>query len=552
MAATPLVNLIIWGHLENISWQPGQAITVSSASVEKLYEAIQQQLDNSSCSAILFWDAQLGQPDETYIKDLLDKRADIFHAGLQLGVADLPKILNFVQPIAMLNRDIDSNVGGSSWRLSFSACLIRAQVFQEIGNIDPNFATLEACALEFGYRCINSGVIVRFEPQLVMAPVANFPQSLPVLDEFRFIQKFFGRKFQLWAIWRALITGYWSMLQAFKAFRHLFSSVQPTQLIPYAPNQIDLSTIQLPNNVYQVTVLLITLERYPYLYTVLDQLREQTIAPFEILVIDQTPIPKRDTEIATKFADLPLQVIYQEVMGQCSSRNRGLNIAKGEYILFIDDDDEIPPDLIENHLKNLEYFQAEVSCGKVDEVGALPLTGKFYTRMLVAFFPTNNTLIRKDILAQSGLFDLAFEQRQSEDADLGMRIYLSGALMIYNPAIQVLHHRATSGGLRQHGARVMTYSSSRTKLTHRRFAHISEIYIMKRYYKPQQIREQRWLSILGTFSIRGAVWRKIFKILVALILLPNTLYQLRQREKDAESLLQKYPDIPQLESTSEL
>ena len=38
----------------------------------------------------------------------------------------------------------------------------------------------------------------------------------------------------------------------------------------------------------RVSVLIPTLERYPYLRTLLDQLRSQTVRPYEIIVVDQT------------------------------------------------------------------------------------------------------------------------------------------------------------------------------------------------------------------------------------------------------------------------
>ncbi|MEJ7712205.1 MAG: hypothetical protein WKF84_20670 [Pyrinomonadaceae bacterium] len=53
-----------------------------------------------------------------------------------------------------------------------------------------------------------------------------------------------------------------------------------------------------------------------------------------------------------------------------------------------------------------------------------------FTYLRASDTPTNNTLIRKDVLSKSGLFDLAYDRGQRADGDLGMRIYLSGAVMI--------------------------------------------------------------------------------------------------------------------------
>src|SRR5262249_20725681 len=116
----------------------------------------------------------------------------------------------------------------------------------------------------------------------------------------------------------------------------------------------------------RVTVLVPTVDRYSYLRTLLEQLRQQTIAPLEIIVVDQTAVERRDQSMLQEFRDLPLNWIFQDAPGQCTSRNAGLKLAKGDYVLFIDDDDEVEPDLIESHLKTLACFKSEVSSGVAD------------------------------------------------------------------------------------------------------------------------------------------------------------------------------------------
>src|SRR5690606_14363709 len=81
----------------------------------------------------------------------------------------------------------------------------------------------------------------------------------------------------------------------------------------------------------KVTVLIPTLERYPYLHTVLDQLRSQTVPPHEVVVVDQTPREERDLAYRETFADLPLTVIEQDQPGQCTSRNAGLQASTGDF-----------------------------------------------------------------------------------------------------------------------------------------------------------------------------------------------------------------------------
>ena len=118
-------------------------------------------------------------------------------------------------------------------------------------------------------------------------------------------------------------------------------------------------------------------------------------------------------------------------------------------------------------------------------------------------FPTNNTLARREALERSGLFDLAYDHGARADGDLGMRVYLSGSVMMLEPAISVLHHHAPRGGLRAHGARVVTYASSRRRITHRHLPEVTEIYRSLRYFSERQVRETIVQSAVGR-SVRTA------------------------------------------------
>ncbi|HUP21054.1 MAG TPA: glycosyltransferase family A protein, partial [Gemmatimonadota bacterium] len=294
----------------------------------------------------------------------------------------------------------------------------------------------------------------------------------------------------------------------------------------------------------RVSVLIPTVDRYPWLRVLLGQLAEQTVPPVEVIVVDQTPEQRREADLAAEFPALPLRVLVRREAGQCSSRNAGLDTATGSHILFLDDDVEIEPTLIEDHLRSLDATGADVSSGVVEEMGAGPLAASFHRIRVSNVFPTNNTLIRAPVLAASGLFDLAYDRGQRADGDLGRRIYRTGALMVLNPEISVLHHRAPRGGLRVHGARVDTYAASRRALAARNLPTVSDLYLARRYGTPRQAREARVLGVLGTFAIRGGPLRKALKAAVGVARLPDTLVRIHRRSRAAERLLERYPEIP--------
>jgi GT2 family glycosyltransferase len=226
-------------------------------------------------------------------------------------------------------------------------------------------------------------------------------------------------------------------------------------------------------------------------------------------------------------------------------------VARGDHLLFLDDDDEVPADLIESHLRCLRETGADGCCGVADEAGAGPLPRDFTYFRVADVFPTNNAMLRRAALAKSGLFDLAYDRGELEDGDLGMRLALCGAIVALNPAIRVFHHHAPRGGLRAYGARVVTYAMSRQSLGARRLPSPSEIYYLGRYFTPRQARESLWLSVSGTFAVRGSAWKKLAKAAIATLQLPSTLLRIRAARKRAAVLAQSFPDIPKLPDVCE-
>ena len=487
---------------------------------------------------------ELAVPDADLFRSLLTSPDDLWHAGLKLGMGGQPALLDFVAPTWMFNRDPAPEISAASWRLSLKACLVRAEVIRQVGFLNTSFETLEAAALEWGFRCMQRGVFCRHEPDLLPGGFEPVPPAISAADELRFIHCGYGKRWAAWALGRAVLSRYVSVPQVVKAYRSLRIEPHSSRPKPFARGAREIhKEAALP----AVSVLIPTLERYPYLHTLLGQLRKQTKPPAEIIIVDQTPADQRQEEIYAEFGDLPLKVIYQDQPGQCSSRNAGLQAAQGDLILFIDDDDEVPADLLEKHLLNIHRYQADASCGVAHEVGAGPLPEAFTYLRTSDVFPTNNSLVRTAALQKSGLFDLAYDRGARADADLGMRLYLSGARMVLEPAIEVLHHHAPRGGLRAHKARVITYASSRQRLFHRHLPAPTELYLARRHFSARQVRELKWISLFATFSLHGSKGRRVLKFIAGFLMLPGSFYKINQNEQQAKILLQKYPEIPMKE-----
>ena len=534
------IDLIVTGSGAVAGWPLGQvrhcAAAVSAGAIATLLDDVKR----GPADGVLLWDPALGAPDPELANELLGRVADVHHGGLSLGQASRPAAIHFIEPVWMHNCDPPPDRASTSWRVSFRACLIRRSVLEQMDGPCAEFHDSEAAALELGFRWLRRGVFVRHEPRLAGAEVRPPRAPLDVHDELLFAQRGFGASWSMWAAARGSLTGTWSRAETARLATRRLAEAAPRQTFVRAPTPAQRRGDE------RVTVLVPTIERYPYLRVLLEQLRHQTVAPHEIIVIDQTPAADRDASFTRDYSDLPLRWITLDQAGQCSSRNAGLKASTGDHILFVDDDDEVKPTLIQLHLEALARYDSDASCGIAHEVGIPTMPENFTITRASDVFPTNNTMVRRSLLERTGLFDLAFDRQPRADGDLGMRAHLSGAFMVLNPEIDVLHHHAPRGGLRKHGARVITYASSRGSLWQRHLPAPSEIYLAARYFGDIAVREVLWQRSLGTLSSHGDRWRRLAKGTTGALMLPNTMERMRQIHASARQMIAREPQIPQL------
>ena len=85
-----------------------------------------------------------------------------------------------------------------------------------------------------------------------------------------------------------------------------------------------------------------------YLRECVESLLAQTFSDYEAILVDDGS-PDGCPAICDEYAaaDSRFRVIHKENGGLSSARNAGLEIARGEYVYFLDSDDTIEPDLLE-------------------------------------------------------------------------------------------------------------------------------------------------------------------------------------------------------------
>lgn len=91
-------------------------------------------------------------------------------------------------------------------------------------------------------------------------------------------------------------------------------------------------------------------------------IQNQTHTNLEIILVDDGS-PDKCGEICDALAkdDDRIIVIHKENGGLSSARNAGMQVMKGDYITFVDSDDVLEKKFVENLLKLLHKYQAEVA-----------------------------------------------------------------------------------------------------------------------------------------------------------------------------------------------
>lgn len=120
-----------------------------------------------------------------------------------------------------------------------------------------------------------------------------------------------------------------------------------------------------------------------YLRECLDSIAAQSFADFEVVAVDDGS-PDSSGRILDEFAarDPRFRVIHQENAGAGAARNRGLEIARGDYLLFCDADDTCLPSLLERTVQTLDETRADVVVFAYNRLNAE--TGKRKCRKVLA------------------------------------------------------------------------------------------------------------------------------------------------------------------------
>lgn len=152
------------------------------------------------------------------------------------------------------------------------------------------------------------------------------------------------------------------------------------------------------------------------IFRALESVRDQIYQNYEIIIINDGS-KDNGCQIVNRYIqqypDITVKHVSQENSGPSKARNKGIGLAKGKYIAFLDSDDTWEPDKLEyqigymeNHpdvvISGTNYFYGS---GNSDEMLKYQLTpeiieANFKSMLFKVFFCMCTVVIRRDIIIQ--------------------------------------------------------------------------------------------------------------------------------------------------------
>ena len=104
----------------------------------------------------------------------------------------------------------------------------------------------------------------------------------------------------------------------------------------------------------KVSVIISTYNRANLLPRAVNSILAQTYTDFELIIVDDGSTDGTD-EVILQFSDSRIRYVRHETnRGAAATRNTGIAHAKGEYIAFLDDDDECTPNRLADQVAVLD------------------------------------------------------------------------------------------------------------------------------------------------------------------------------------------------------
>ena len=225
-----------------------------------------------------------------------------------------------------------------------------------------------------------------------------------------------------------------------------------------------------------VSVIIPTYNGLPDLAVQLDALAAQdTVQPFEVIVSDNGSTDGLADYLSSYEHRRHLQLRHidsSDVQGTPHARNAGIDAARGDFLLFTDQDDKVHPGWVSAMSDAAEQFDAvggpiEVHTLNSPRVAAwriVPGPEERFESVYLPYAHGNNFGMWRHVVDSVGKFDESF-LGGGEDGDLSWRIQQAGLTLGHAPNAMVAYRLRTTLKATWHQS--VAYGRASARLTHK-------------------------------------------------------------------------------------
>ena len=184
-----------------------------------------------------------------------------------------------------------------------------------------------------------------------------------------------------------------------------------------------------------------------FLIEALDSIEAQARKDVEVIVVDDASAVPAAPRVAEHYPDARV-VRLEENAGPSAARNKGISIARGDFVTFLDDDDLWTSNALQRMFETFSHApHADIVHGYLRRF-RVGHDGWEYLSPAFCGFNVGATMVRREALLSIGGFDEGL--RRSEDVDLIFRLRDAGAKRVVIPDHLVNYRwHERHGGLQQ-------------------------------------------------------------------------------------------------------
>ena len=246
------------------------------------------------------------------------------------------------------------------------------------------------------------------------------------------------------------------------------------------------------------SVIMCTYNRDKYIYNVLKSIADNKISvdQYEIVLVNNNSNDNTEAEcnrFTTDYPDVKFRYFIERNQGLSYARNRGIQEANGDLLVYVDDDALINDEYLQTYIKFFEEHPEIDAAGgpiipKYETEEPSWMSGKLYVGDKVREFPSHsfpgggNAAYRKSVFDKVGLFNVELGRKGNsligaEEKDIFDKMTTLGMRFFYLPTA-ILYHLIPEKKLTKEYFDNLTYSIGKSERI--RTKNISTIKYLKR------------------------------------------------------------------------